>query len=1458
MIAQAAGSNLEEANLACRWRLNRAGIVNVYQYGNEVLHFKGGRLLLRGVNGSGKSTALNMLLPFLLTTHEGRIDAAGDQSGILRSWMLSGRDDAQPVGYLWIEFRRGGEFLVCGCGIKANRQADSVNTWWFITTKRPGFDLDLVAGGTALSSEALRAELDGDEVFGRARRRDYRRALEQRLFGGAPIEQHIRLINKVRSPRVGDRIDLELRDYLVDALPQVSEQALAEAAQPLDDLDEHRRSVAELARTLDAARGLLDVYRSYCLSDLRRRVADGRQRLRARRDCARDEQSRKEAAAAASDELARLDGDIEALEAEQRRLRREIEALEKSQAYERGRQLEGLRELVLDLAKQCETAAMRVDGAGQRAGEDARELDRTRRTSLNDRDTLNAELAAAGELGSRCRLDRRPPGPVTVPESDIADAATGAAGPTTATAPWLETDEQPNEVPAGPAQTGPGALRLSEPAALDLSGIDRGLAAAVSAVGRRRSDVEQVQRALEAERTAAQGLDQAEAAHKQAAGSVEHAAKRLTERTRRLAAARSEWHQQVRSWAANVVRLLGSTGLDAPNAAAQAEEEPLTAGVAPADPDTLRTRLHAEAEALVDHWRSAVVAVEARLADEQLAEQEAQSLVDELERRVEPEPPRLSWQRESDWCLADLIDFAPGLQESQRAGLEAAMESSGLLSARLADGAFELESGELVAVASQGATSPLSDLLTVTVPQRLAGLVDEGSVQKLLESISCDPASDAATLATVDGEFRVGSLRGRHHKDQPEHIGAAARRAALEKARAEARHRLHETSSTVRRSREELERSREAHHEAHLQRDSLPATAAILGAQARVETDAAALDEAAVRRDEAARAEADAERTLSKTSDALHRTATSLTLPRDRPGLDAFARDLAETDAALQRCRSSVETLSRSVQSWRRACDRWRTAAETLVKEHAERRRVESKHADEHASLATLEDSIGAEYAEVVAARDQCRADLADLEARAPEKRREQRRALEHRAEAEAGAKATAASAKRAEQACEATRVSLDEALATPGYLDAIRAGSAHTVGTHGASGVDNAAASGTADTGRADLTDADTSATDSPSPGSADVGDGPIVTRAAGSEGLREMLEALERLLAVFDDHRDSGRRTARAEMPDVGPDSVRQSLLQRRDALGAGWDAEALQPDPAQPLFVEVTGPSGRATLAESVLAVAQQHQWVAGLLNRKQDDALRQLLQGMIAREIAEKIFEAERLVKHMNLRLGAVATAHRVGVRLRWRRSRELDEATARMVELLAKTPDVRTGGETGELRRALSRRLDDARAEQPELSYRQLIAETLDYRQWHDMAVMVRRGSGESRLSRSTPLSEGEKKLVSYLPLFAAVSASCDALAERQAAPGGEQPGIARFVLLDDAFAKVSEDNHAALFGLLVDLDLDFIATSERLWGTHATVPELAVTEVIRDATLSTILLEHYEWDGTTLSHEGGT
>jgi hypothetical protein len=219
-----------------RWTLSRAGIINVYQYGNETLHFGGGRLLLRGVNGSGKSTAMNMLLPFLLDADTRRIDAAGEQSGVLKAWMLSGREEPQAQGYLWLEMAKADAYCTFGCGIRANRAADQVTTWWFVTSRRPGIDLHLVEGRVPVSREALRVAIEPERLFGHDERADYRAEVRRRLFGGADIDQHLHLLRIVRNPRVGDRLDAELPQYLQDALPQLSEAALDDAAQPLEDL----------------------------------------------------------------------------------------------------------------------------------------------------------------------------------------------------------------------------------------------------------------------------------------------------------------------------------------------------------------------------------------------------------------------------------------------------------------------------------------------------------------------------------------------------------------------------------------------------------------------------------------------------------------------------------------------------------------------------------------------------------------------------------------------------------------------------------------------------------------------------------------------------------------------------------------------------------------------------------------------------------------------------------------------------------------------------------------------------------------------------------------------------------------------------------------------------------------------------------------------------------------------
>ena len=1370
-------TNGSSRRTSSRWRLHRAGIINVYQYQNETFRFGGGRLLLRGVNGSGKSTAMNMLLPFLFTARLGRIDAAGEQSGMLKSWMLNGRDDAQPVGYLWLELERDGEFLTCGCGIKANRQSDTVSTWWFITSKRPGIDLWLIEKHVPLSADALRVALDGDEVFRHDRRRDYRAAIERRVFGGASIDQHIGLINIVRSPRVGDRIDVDLPDHLVAALPQLSEQALAEAAQPLDDLEEHRRNVAELARTADAVTGLLDVYRPYVITEISQRIESGRGHLATLATHRRDEARKRREANEAAKQVDEIDATITQLDDDIARLRREISTLEESQAYRDGQQLEGLRDLVANLAEQKTRATSLLERAEQRLAAAEQQLARAALLIERDHTKLNEALADLGRLGQRCLLTPRPPGTIAEPT------------------PYRTAE-------------GDGTLEVDE-----LSNTDRALRAVHGAIRDRRVDLETVVSQRASVDLAERQLADAERARDAASAAAAAARERLDQRRRSLLDAEQAWVDAARAWARGVVDLAAQVQLLTPSITALAgtDDQFERAWAETHDPAIQHQSLLDEAQALVDHAVGVLAGLESALDQAHTAASEAKTRVDELAARTEPDPPRLPWQETGQVGLADLVDFSPSLDASERAGLEGALAASGLLSARVIDSnTIELADGDLLITAGVPAERSLADLLAVTVPDHLlsassgADSIDPTTVRSVLASISIDASDGHATMVSVDGSFRLGTLSGRHHKTEAEFIGVTARRAALERSRAEAAAVLEEAQSIVADLEERRARAQADTTDRRQRRAALPSIAAIESAGAQVESAEAEAQRAEIEQLSTNDAVDEAERTSIDAGTELGRVATTLSLPPDTAGLTEVGRNLDECARTTDRSLSQIDALSRSRAAWHRDAESCATARTDVESEEAELARIVIDHDDQRARLATLEDSIGVDYREVVAARDLSKSELNTLVPRQPELRDERDSAVARSAKTAADVGVATQKLTDAEAHCDRVRVTLARALDVRGFLAAL---------------------------------DPTTDAAPD------------VSTSRTGADGLTDILDSVEGLLTARADPLKVDSKPVDA----VTADGVRQSLRGRRDSLGAGWDAETWQPDPTLPLSVEVNGPTGKATLAESARAVATQHEQLASLLNRKQDDALRELLQGLIAREVAEKVHGANRLVELMNGRLGAVSTAHDVGVRLRWRRSPELSPEMSRTVDLLATLPDLRTDDDERELRQALSSRLDEARRLQPDLPYRQLIANTLDYRQWHDMTVMLRRGgSKETKLGAKTPLSEGEKKLVTYLPLFAAVAASCDALAEQQRTPGATGSGINRFVLLDDAFAKVSEDNHASLFGLLVDLDLDLIATSERLWGTHDTVPEIAITEVVRDVDLSVILLEHYRWDGVTL------
>ncbi len=74
-----------------RWGMSRAGLLNVWHYHDATFNCSGGRLVLRGgTNGSGKSRALEMLLPYLLDADRRKMDATGSGKVRLQDLMKAG------------------------------------------------------------------------------------------------------------------------------------------------------------------------------------------------------------------------------------------------------------------------------------------------------------------------------------------------------------------------------------------------------------------------------------------------------------------------------------------------------------------------------------------------------------------------------------------------------------------------------------------------------------------------------------------------------------------------------------------------------------------------------------------------------------------------------------------------------------------------------------------------------------------------------------------------------------------------------------------------------------------------------------------------------------------------------------------------------------------------------------------------------------------------------------------------------------------------------------------------------------------------------------------------------------------------------------------------------------------------------------------------------------------------
>ncbi|MGA2929847.1 MAG: TIGR02680 family protein, partial [Solirubrobacteraceae bacterium] len=174
-----------------RWQPLRLGLVDLFYYDHEEFAFRDGRLLLRGNNGTGKSKVLALTLPFLLDGDLSayRVEPDADPNKRMEWNLLLGGEhpNEERLGYAWLEFGRLGEdgasFCTIGSGMKAVKGRGIAAHWFFVTDQRVGEELTLVdATGVALTADRLEDAI-GPRGGVHRRARDYRRAIDERLFG---------------------------------------------------------------------------------------------------------------------------------------------------------------------------------------------------------------------------------------------------------------------------------------------------------------------------------------------------------------------------------------------------------------------------------------------------------------------------------------------------------------------------------------------------------------------------------------------------------------------------------------------------------------------------------------------------------------------------------------------------------------------------------------------------------------------------------------------------------------------------------------------------------------------------------------------------------------------------------------------------------------------------------------------------------------------------------------------------------------------------------------------------------------------------------------------------------------------------------------------------------------------------------------------------------------------------
>jgi uncharacterized protein (TIGR02680 family) len=1331
-----------------RWRPLRIGLVDLFYYDIEEFYFHGGNLLLRGNNGTGKSKVLALTMPFLLDGELAphRVEPDGDR-GKRMEWnlLLGGRyEHSERIGYTWIEFGRrasdGTElFTTIGCGLKAAKGKGIVRHWFFVTTQRIGPELSLLTPArTALTRERLKEAIgESGMVYDRAS--DYRRAVDEALFGlGARYDTLVGLLIQLRAPQLTKKPDEKLLSHaLTDALPPLDENLVAQVADAFRGLDDERVALDGLHEVRSAASEFLTVYGRYARTAAKRKAAPPR------RTHSEYEKFSHELSAAQHD-LIEADSAVAAAVERLRSL-----AIQRTVLEERRRALLG--------------------------SPDARSREELGRTKERA-DDLAATAQQWHEEARRARTDVDTRRRILTDRSRELDTAETATQETSAAAQEAAGDARV----ASRHRSGVADVLAAEPSA-----VASARRAGDETVRWRRDTIERTEAFIVQADAAATKLAQAQADEDRQRSIAADAAARVTTADDATGAAIQALIARLHTYFADLmwIRLadpatLLSTvekwvaSLDGDNPAVRAVHDAADAA----------TRDFAAAQADARREREAARA-EIRLIDAELAE---------LREGRHPTPPtphtRSSQARDGrpGAPLWRVTDFAADVPFAERAGLEAALEASGLLDAWVSPGGVLLrpEDDDAIVVARPATGRGLDAVLVPAVNpgDQAAAALSAVTITGVLAGIGLGQQSDVDTWVAADGSFRIGALEGRWRKPAAAHIGEGAREAArqarmTELSEAREFQALIQADADMRIGELDSQLAAVAH-----ERSTVPGDAAVRDAHTSARFARQALERAERELTAAVEQVTSVRRTADAAQTELTDFARDVDLPATRSGLVDVRAALQDYATALAALWPALVARDRAHAARSLARTDLTTATDRLEHVTDEHQQAQAKAAAASERYETLKNTVGVAVQELQRRLDEVAGDMTE---------RDRDETATRCAEGDARMRLGDAQGRRKGFADALANIEEERRAA----IEALRSFAA---------------------TGLLHLACPDVEVPDP----TADWAATPAIALA----------RTIDRALADIDE----GDRRWELDQQAV---STGHKVL--ADGLSRhGHRASLSVRDDA--MLVEVTFQGRAQQVADLTNALEAEVAERERILSARHREILENQLVSEVAASLQELVSAAEAQVDAMNQELAARPTSTGMRLRLVWRLAADAPPGLAALRDrLLRQTADVWTEEDRHRLGDFLEAQIKTERLRDSSATWVEQLNNALDYRSWHEFAIQ-RHQNGQWR-SATGPASGGERVLAASVPLFAAASSY-------YASSGN--PTAPRLIALDEAFAGVDDDSRAKCLGLLATFDLDVVMTSEREWGCYPQVPGLAIAQLSRREGIDAVLVTPWRWDGS--------